>query len=88
MTEDKFAPGPVETLARLCLQSDRYRGDADFREAVDAVLGMVIYDAAPDLMMLAIDYRDDLKRPPKGDSRDRRLDAIEAVLVKAIGRQS
>ena len=35
----KHPPGPVETLARLALQSDRYRDDPDFRDAVDAVLG-------------------------------------------------
>ncbi len=41
--------GPVETLARLAIQSNRYRDDAEFRDAVDAVIGQPIYDAAPDL---------------------------------------
>ena len=41
--------GPVETLARLALQSGVYHSDMDFRDAVDAVLGNPVYDAAPDL---------------------------------------
>ena len=43
-------PGPVEILARLCLQSDRYTTDMDFRDAVDAVIGRPVYDAAPELL--------------------------------------
>lgn len=46
------APGPVELLARLALQSDRYRDDIDFQEAVDNVLGVPVYDAAPALLAL------------------------------------
>lgn len=43
-------PGPVETLARLSLQSQRYVEDADYRDAVDAVLGHPVYDASPALL--------------------------------------
>lgn len=32
------------------------------------------------LRELVIQYRNDLKRPPSGDSRDRRLEAISAAL--------
>lgn len=39
--------------------------------------------AAPDLLALAYQYRDDLKRPPAPDSRERRLQAIEAAIAKA-----
>ncbi len=48
----KHTPGPVETLARYCIQisSDHYQENPDFRDAVDAVLGQPIYDAAPDLL--------------------------------------
>jgi hypothetical protein len=46
----KHTPGPCETLARLALQSDRYQNDADFRDAVDAVLGHPVYEAAPALL--------------------------------------
>jgi hypothetical protein len=42
-----LTPGPCETLARLSLQSERYQKDAEFREAVDAVLGHPVYDHAP-----------------------------------------
>ncbi|RVG88709.1 hypothetical protein [Sinorhizobium meliloti] len=42
--------------------------------------------AAPDLLQLAFQYRDDLRHPPSPDSRERRLAAIEAVLSKAEGR--
>lgn len=41
--------GPVETLARYVLQSELYRSDMDVRDAVDAVLGDPIYDAAPEM---------------------------------------
>jgi len=49
MSTDRYAPGPVETLARLAIQSDRYSTDPEFRVAVDAVLGKLIFDAAPEL---------------------------------------
>ena len=40
--------------------------------------------AAPDLLALVIQYRDDLKRPPSGDSIYRRMGAIEAAIAKAV----
>ncbi len=45
-------PGPVETLTRYCLQltSDTYQYDPTFRDAVDAVSGNPVYDAAPELL--------------------------------------
>jgi hypothetical protein len=39
--------------------------------------------AAPDLLALVVQYRDDLKRPPSGDSIYRRMEAIEAAIAKA-----
>ena len=39
--------------------------------------------AAPDLLSLALQYRDDLRRPPSPDSRERRLAAIDAAIAKA-----
>lgn len=39
--------------------------------------------AAPDLLALAIQYRDDLKYPPSGDSIYRRMEAIDAAIAKA-----
>lgn len=49
-TTTGYTPGPVETLARLSIQSDRYQSDMDFRDAVDAVIGHLVYDSAPDLL--------------------------------------
>lgn len=46
----KHTLGPVEALARLSLQSERYSLDAEFHRAVDAVLGNPIYDAGPGLL--------------------------------------
>lgn len=43
-------PGPVESLARLALQTEAFDSDPDFRDAVHAVLGISVYDAAPDLL--------------------------------------
>ena len=45
-----YTPGPVEMLARLSLQSQRYVNDPEYRDAVDAVLGCPQYDAAPALV--------------------------------------
>ncbi|TAX57145.1 hypothetical protein ELI01_18890 [Rhizobium leguminosarum] len=39
--------------------------------------------AAPELLQLAYQYRDDLHHPPARDSVERRLKAIEAVISKA-----
>jgi hypothetical protein len=39
--------------------------------------------AAPDLLALAYQYRNDLKYPPAPDSRERRLQAIDAAIAKA-----
>ena len=41
--------------------------------------------AAPDLLALAYQYRDDLRHPPSADSITRRLAAIDAVLAKVKG---
>jgi len=41
--------------------------------------------AAPDLLALAHQYRDDLRYPPSADSITRRLAAIDAVLAKVTG---
>ena len=41
--------------------------------------------AAPDLLALAHQYRDDLRYPPTADSITRRLAAIDAVLAKVKG---
>jgi len=43
--------------------------------------------AAPDLLALAHQYRDDLRHPPTADSITRRLAAIDAAIAKATGKQ-
>jgi len=42
--------------------------------------------AAPDLLALVIQYRDDLRRPPSPDSVERRLQAVNAAIAKATGQ--
>ena len=46
------SPGPVETLARYCIQlaSDQYEHDPTFRDAVDDVLGDPVFDSGPALL--------------------------------------
>ena len=44
--------------------------------------------AAPDLLDAVIQYRDDLKRPPTGDSIERRLAMVNAAIRKANGAAS
>ena len=39
-------------------------------------------DLIDELVSLAQQYSSDLRRPPSGDSRERRLERIEAVLAK------
>lgn len=41
--------------------------------------------AAPELLALVIQYRDDLHFPPAADSIERRLTAINAAIAKATG---
>ena len=41
--------------------------------------------AAPDLLALVHQYRNDLRHPPAADSITRRLAAIDAVLAKVTG---
>ena len=43
---------------------------------------------ADDLLEAVIQYRDDLKRPPTGDSIERRLAMVNAAITKANGAAS
>lgn len=43
---------------------------------------------ADDLLEAVIQYRDDLKRPPTGDSIERRLAMVNAAIRKATGAAS
>ena len=45
-----------------------------------------VRNAAPDLLDLAYQYRNDLLYPVAPDSRDRRIAAIDAAIAKATGK--
>ena len=47
--------GPVETLARLAIQSNQYVEDEEFSIAVDAVIGKPVFDAALDLLAALVE---------------------------------
>jgi len=42
--------------------------------------------AAPDLLALALQYRDDMRHPPSADSITRRLAAIDAAIARATNQ--
>ena len=48
----------------------------------EALANARLIAAAPDLLSLVFQYRDDLRHPPSADSKSRRLAAIEAALSK------
>jgi hypothetical protein len=92
--------GPVETLARLVLQSDIYMSDSEVREAVDNVIGVPLYDMAPELYEAGseacIDFKlmlENALHAAKTDPRWEgvyeklipRVRALEAALAKARG---
>jgi hypothetical protein len=45
-----------------------------------------LFAAAPELLALAHQYRNDLLYPPVADSRERRIAAIDEVIAKVGGR--
>jgi len=45
-----------------------------------------LISAAPDLLNLAIQYRNDMHYPVAPDSRERRIAAIDAAISKATGK--
>jgi hypothetical protein len=78
----QHTPGPVEILARLALQDDRYHRDMDFRDAIDNVIGNPVWDAAPDLLDVAtrcLAMVEEGAGPPNWDW-------IREVIAKAKGR--
>jgi len=62
-------------------QAEQYRVPSDAERDANARL----IAAAPDLLALAHQYRNDLRYPPTADSITRRLAAIDAVLAKVKG---
>lgn len=64
-----IGPNPVRVVAKC----SKFHPRANIR----------LLTAAPDLLMLALQYRDDLRRPPAVDSVARRVAALDAVIFKA-----
>ena len=96
----KHTPGPWHIEARIGVKGVTQRGVkvcygvnshgdgpkgtvGDIMGASDANNSIMI--AAPDLLALAHQYRDDLRYPPDKDSTIRRIAAIDAVLAKVTG---
>ena len=65
-----IGPNPVKVVAKC----SKFHPRANIR----------LITAAPDLLMLALQYRDDLRRPPTGDSLERRIAAVSQVIAKAV----
>lgn len=78
-----FPIGPVETLARLAMQSDRYVNDRDFRNAVDTVFNVPVFDAAPDLLVALIDLRDGCRDDAGTEALTKLLWAADAAIAKS-----
>ena len=61
--------------------------DVGARSRKERVADARLIAAAPDLLALALQYRDDLRHPPTADSITRRIAAIDAAIAKATGQQ-
>lgn len=62
-----------------------YSGKDEKERRAKAKADADLVAAAPDLLRLAYQYRDDLHHPPSADSRHRRIEAIESLIAKATG---
>lgn len=62
------------------------RDDRHYIVAAEQIANARLIAAAPELLALVLQYRDDMHHPPAPDSRERRLKAIEAVIAKAEGQ--
>ena len=56
-----------------------------YGQCAETVANARLIAEAPDLLALALQYRDDLRYPPSADSITRRLAAIDAVIAKVMG---
>ena len=74
-----YPNGRVEVPGKgtLCTVANPWNDRAE-REANTKAIA-----AVPAMVEALVQYRDDLKFPPEGDSRDRRLERAEAVLREA-----
>lgn len=51
----------------------------------NAIANARLVAAAPELLALAAQFRDDMRHPPSEESRERRLAMIDAAIAKATG---
>ena len=77
--------GYADRVAECDYWTPPRRGQPDRPEAEANAL---LIASAPDLLEAVIQYRDDLKRPPTGDSLERRLAMVNKVLAKALGEDA
>lgn len=75
--------GPSYTYDVICVCEDEYG-----ERLPNVAANVRLIAAAPDLLEAVIQYRDDLKRPPTGDSIERRLAMVNAAIAKANGAAS
>lgn len=79
---------PTATIA-VCQHNWNDCGQYDRRISwAEAQANALLIASAPDLLEAVIQYRDDLKRPPTGDSLERRLAMVNAAIAKALGEQA
>lgn len=75
--------GPSYTYDVICVCEDEYG-----ERLPNVAANVRLIASAPDLLEAVIQYRDDLKRPPTGDSLERRLAMVNAAIAKATGAAS
>jgi len=75
--------GPSYTYDVICVCEDEYG-----ERLPNVAANVRLIASAPDLLEAVIQYRDDLKRPPTGDSLERRLAMVNAAIAKATGATS
>lgn len=99
MSEIKHTPGPWKFKTApngdngISAYDTGYFAEAfaDIRHSgenarAEALANARLIAAAPELLELAFQYRNDLRHPLAPDSRERRLKAIDVVIAKAEGR--
>jgi hypothetical protein len=87
-----FTPGPWtvgtaypcvhDWTGRIVAECPVSQSDIDAED--DAFANANLIGGAPEMFEALLQYRDDLKRPPEGDSKDRRLERVEKLLAKVM----
>ena len=70
------------------LQGDETKGYQCANCQYEITIAEDAAECIQDLLSLAVQYRDDLKRPPTGDSLERRVERINDVLSKWSKQES